>query len=154
MGSKVFRQAEIRRIVEAEPIKTQGDLISVLLRSGIKATQSTLSKDLKELGLARIPTEDGGFRYQRSGDHTGSLQNRKLLERELSDFLVNYDDAGNLLVLRTTPGNAMSVAAALDDMKWQEIIGTIAGDDTILVISKSPAQIEIVKERIRQMMGK
>ena len=69
---------------------------------------------------------------------------------ELGDFLVNYDDAGNLLVLRTTPGNAMSVAAALDDMNWQEIIGTIAGDDTVLVISKSPAQIEIVKERIRQ----
>ena len=112
--------------------------------------QSTLSRDLHELRLARVPTEDG-MRYVAT-DHTGeSEQARVALEALLPQLFARIDGVGELIVLHTVPGGAQPVAAAFDRAAWPDVLGTVGGDDTILIICRSAAAREQITRKIRRL---
>ncbi len=133
--TKTFRQGQILKLIRAGGIFTQEELVRALKDVGIDATQVTLSRDMRELGL--VKTAEG---YRQIERETPNLQFATLA----MEFLQDVRQAQNQVVLRTAPGHASSVAVALDDEGWQEIVGTIAGDDTILVICHdSPTAVQV-----------
>jgi transcriptional regulator of arginine metabolism len=137
--SKSFRQGQILRLIRARAIHTQEELAQALKKIGIAATQVTLSRDLRELRLAKTPE---GYR-QMEPDEAGP-QFRLLA----AEFLQDIRSAQNLVVLRTAPGHANSVAVALDTEQWPEIVGTLAGDDTILVIAPDNATAAAIEKKL------
>jgi transcriptional regulator of arginine metabolism len=141
--SKSFRQGQILKLVSAKSIFTQDDLAQELKKLGIAATQVTLSRDIRELGLAK--TSDG-YR-QIAASEAGPT-----LETLAAEFLHDVRLAQNLIVLKTSPGHANSVAVALDDEEWPEVVGTLAGDDTILVIAPDSATAEAVRVKFLTML--
>jgi transcriptional regulator of arginine metabolism len=107
---------------------------------------------LRELGVVRVPRPDGGFRY--TVPEVGvTRRDHHILERELRDYLVQIERAQNLTVVKTLPGHAQSVCAALDRMEWTEIIGTIGGEDTILIVSRTTRDGENVARKIAAVSG-
>ncbi len=151
MRSKQIRQARIRELLQEEAFETHEMLAAALHRQGLRVSQSTLSKDLRELGVVRMPCPEGGFRYAMP-DLGATPRDLQLLERELRDYQVQVDRAQHLVVIRTRPGHAQSACAAIDHMAWPEILGTLAGDDTILVVAPTPRQAEAVLQRLRGMV--
>ena len=123
--TKSFRHGQILKIVRSHPVHTQDDLAKLLRGVGIEATQVTLSRDVRELGLVKTP--EG---YREIGREAGPQ-----FELLAGEFLQDVKSAQNLVVLKTAPGHANSVAVSLDNEEWPEVVGTIAGDDTILVIT-------------------
>jgi transcriptional regulator of arginine metabolism len=147
MNDKRVRQNKILELIARGPVRTQQELADLLMEKEIETTQSTLSKDIKELGLIKAPDQDGGVRYC-APTQASSPHRQDILQRELLDFMTGCDSAGNLLVLKTTAGNASGVCAAIDSMKWPEVVGTVAGDDTIFIACKTPVQARDLQERI------
>ena len=143
--SKVIRHQRITDLISEEAIYTQEELRSQLRRSGIHVNQATLSRDLRELGL--VKTVNG---YALPAAEEGGGAPMPALNHLLREFVVDVREAENLLVLKTTAGSAQPVAAALDSEGWEEIIGTIAGDDTILIITKSKAICHKLARRVRE----
>jgi transcriptional regulator of arginine metabolism len=139
--TKSFRQGQILNLIRMRPIRTQEELAQALGEVGIVATQVTLSRDIHELRL--VKTRDG-YREMSGGEGGGQFA---MLAAE---FLRDVKRAQNLVVLRTAPGHANSVAVALDGESWAEVVGTIAGDDTVLVIAPDNATAEDVR---RKMLG-
>jgi len=137
--SKSYRQGQILKLIRSRPIHTQEELAQSLRSIGIPATQVTLSRDIRELGI--VKTADG---YTQGRPDTSAGANVQIVVR---DFVLDIRVAQNLLVLRTAPGNANVVAAALDRADWPDITGTVAGDDTILVIAPDNATAEMLKEK-------
>ena len=134
VNAKQIRQTKIRELLQEEVIDTHEKMAAALRTQAIQVSQSTLSKDLRELGVVRVPRPDGGFRY--TLPEVGStLRDRHILERELQDYLLEVDRADNLLVLKTVSGHAQSVCEAIDRIGWRQVMGTIAGDNTILVVA-------------------
>jgi transcriptional regulator of arginine metabolism len=148
MANKRDRQATIRQIVSAHQVESQEELRQLLLKRGWDVTQSTLSRDLRELRMARVPGGEGRTHYSISG---ASDDGSPTLETLLPPLFVNVDGVGVLLVLHTHRGGAQPVAEALDNEEWPEVLGTIAGDDTILLICRAPAQREKIARRIRAL---
>lgn len=145
------RQAKILEIVSQERVETQEQLLQILHEAGFSATQSTVSRDIKELGLVKSPIGDGRSAYQQLAGQAGfSLTDRML--RTLRNALLEIDYSGNFVILKTFTGAAQAAAAALDKLDYSEIMGTIAGDDTILVIVREADQAEAVTQRLRQLM--
>lgn len=147
MGSKQIRQARIRQLLQAEAIETHQMLAAALRRQGLWVSQSTLSKDLRELGVVRMSRPEGGFRYAMP-DLGATPRDLHLLERELRDYQVRVDRAQHLVVVKTLPGHAQSACAAIDRMAWPEILGTLAGEDTILIVAPTSRQAEAVLQRL------
>jgi len=147
LARKSERQAAIRYIVETSPVASQEELRKLLLERGWEVTQSTLSRDLHEMGLARIPTGDGA-RYalpQSAGD-----EDTASLDMLLPSLFRKIDAVGELIVLKTATGGASPVAVALDAEELPDVVGTIAGDDTILIICRSrPARDRLVRRITR-----
>ncbi len=152
MTGKRYRQNQILALVEREQASTQREIIEGLRRRGIKVTQSTLSKDLKDLGLAKIPDSEGTFRYQ-IPERRPAHETRRILIQELTDFLIEFSTAGNILVLKTRSGNAQSVCEAIDIMRWPEVMGSLAGENTIFIVSKTAAEAERLRERISETVA-
>jgi transcriptional regulator of arginine metabolism len=125
--NKNYRQGQILKLIRAKTLHTQEELARALRAIGIPATQVTLSRDIRELGL--VKTSAG---YAPAGDIPANGPDVETLVRE---FVLDIRVAQNLLVLRTPPGNANSVGVALDKADWPEITGTIAGDDTVLIVA-------------------
>ncbi len=150
MSNKRERQATIRELVSARPVESQEELRKLLRQRGWDVTQSTLSRDLREMRLARVPGEDGRTRYALTG---GGDEGSPSLETLLPPLFVNVDGVGELLVIHTHRGGAQPVAEALDNEDWPEILGTIAGDDTILIICRSSAQREKIARRLEALSG-
>ncbi|MBE3551636.1 MAG: transcriptional regulator ArgR [Kyrpidia tusciae] len=144
------RLTHIRELVAARSIETQEELVQALRESGFQVTQATVSRDIKELQLIKVPTADGRYVYALPPEP--SVNNEARLQRMLPESFVSLDRAENLIVMKTLPGNAHAVAALVDAVGWSEIMGTIAGDDTILVICRSAQQAAAVEERFRQMV--
>jgi len=142
--SKSYRQGQILKLIRSKPIHTQEELASELRKAGVVTTQVTLSRDLRELGLAK--TGDG---YQEVASEEAGPQLRLLA----AEFLQDIRTAQNLVVLKTAPGHANSVAVALDAEEWPEIVGTIAGDDTILVIAPDNKTAEMVEKKLKQFLS-
>ena len=150
MANKRERHDTILEIVNARVVSSQEDLRKLLLQRGWDVTQATLSRDLRELRLARVPTPEGA-RYAITD---GSIEeSRAALDTLLPQLFLRVDGVSEMLVLRTVPGGAQPIAAALDGEAWSDILGTVGGDDTILIICRSVATRERVMRRLRAMAG-
>ncbi|MED9822737.1 MAG: arginine repressor [Christensenellales bacterium] len=147
---KAKRQALIREIVEAQSIQTQEELAEALRVRGVVATQATVSRDIREMHLLKVLDENGGYRYATMEKNDTGVNDR--LIRMLSDSVVEINSANNLIVIHTLPGSAHVAAEAIDNLKWPETIGTIAGDNTILVIVRSNDEVESVIRRFRGLI--
>jgi transcriptional regulator of arginine metabolism len=154
MANKQERHNAIRELVAARPVGSQEELRRLLRQRGWDVTQSTLSRDLHELRLARVPTGDG-LRYQvADGGDAANGDGRTALDSLLPTLFDRLDGVGELLVLHTVVGGAQPVAHALDGEEWPDILGTIAGDDTILIVCRSAQARDKVARRLRTLAGK
>ena len=146
---KAVRHAKIKEIIEREIIETQEDLAEALHRHHIEVTQATVSRDIRELMLVKVPTGDGRSRYASPMDKT-VVFSKSRISRLFQDSVIGMDFSENIIVIKTLPGAANVVASALDYAKWPEIIGTVAGDDNIIVVVKPK---EAVAKVIKRMEG-
>ena len=145
---KQLRQRAIHDLVEQRPIRTQQELAAALRERGFRATQATISRDVAELGLGK-GQRDGRAAYVlpvQLRDKEASGEDR--LRRLLSDVPVEFRVANPLLIIRTLPGSAHAVAAALDRTRWPEIMGSIAGDDTVFVATADRASLLRLRDRL------
>jgi transcriptional regulator of arginine metabolism len=149
--NKRERQATIRELIVARPVSSQEELRRLLLQRGWDVTQSTLSRDLREMRVARVPDADGA-RYSVT-DASGEETARPGLEALLPSLFSRVDGVGELAVLRTIPGGAQSVAVILDSENWPDVLGTIAGDDTILIVCRSSVARERLVRRLAAIAG-
>lgn len=147
---KTKRQALIRVIVEEQSIQTQEELAEALRAHGMVVTQATVSRDIKEMHLLKVLSDDGGYRYATMEKSDQGMNDR--LIRMLSDSVLEMNSVNNLIVIRTLPGSAHVAAEAVDNLKWPEVLGTIAGDNTILVIARSNEEVEAVNRRFRNII--
>jgi transcriptional regulator of arginine metabolism len=130
------RQRKILQLVAEQDVETQEDLMDLLHLEGHQVTQATISRDMKELRLVKVPNGQGGSKYAIQANVTrGDLFRRA--RRIFEDYVVSVDFSGPLIMLKTYPGGAHAVAAVIDDLDWPEMIGSIAGDDSILVLTHS-----------------
>ena len=147
---KTKRQRKIIELITNYDIETQEELAAKLVENGFNVTQATISRDIRELNLSKIATKGGKQKYavQSSSD---IVSNSKYM-RVLNDGIITMDTAGNILVVKTVSGMAMAVAAALDAMQIKEILGCIAGDDTIMCVVKHAEETDRVKEHIESFI--
>jgi transcriptional regulator of arginine metabolism len=151
MANKRSRQATIRELIEAREVASQEELRKFLRQRGWDVTQATLSRDLHELGVARVSTPEGARYILAAGgaDADGS----PILEAVLPALFRSVDGVGEMVVIRTVPGGAQPIARAIDAESWPDILGTLAGDDTILLICRSSAARERLVRRIKTLAG-
>jgi transcriptional regulator of arginine metabolism len=150
---KQLRQRAIRDLVGSRPIRTQQELATALRERGFRTTQATMSRDVAELGLVKA-ARDGIQAYalpRRLVEAESSGEDR--LRALLRDLPIEIRQAGLMLVVRTLPGSAHAIAAALDRARWPEVAGSIAGDDTVFVACPTAAALRRVSERIREYAG-
>lgn len=147
---KTKRQALIRVIVEEQSIQTQEELAEALRAHGMVVTQATVSRDIKEMHLLKVLSDDGSYRYATMEKSDQGMSDR--LNRMLADSVIEMNSVNNLIVIRTLPGSAHVAAEAVDNLKWPEVLGTIAGDNTILVIARSNDEVETVNRRFRNII--
>ena len=145
--SKLARQSTIRELVAKHPVTSQDELRLLLSRRGHAVTQATLSRDIRELGL--VKTAEG---YAMLADDAAMSQ-LPSIERLVRDFVYDVQPAQQLVVLRTSAGAASPVAAALDAEGWPEVMGTLGGDDTVLVVTRDGAQARKLTTRIRGLLS-
>ena len=145
--SKQDRHAEILDILRATRVTSQEALRALLLERGTDVTQATLSRDIRELRLVKVPVADGAPHYALPDDWEGTPP----LESLLPALFHSAEGVDHLLVVRTMKGGAQTVAAGIDWEEWTEVLGTLAGDDTILLVLRSPEHLVTVKERVERM---
>ena len=144
---KVKRHAVIREIIENTAIETQEELAAALRARQIDVTQATVSRDIKTMMLVKVPAGNGRYRYALPKEK-GAVLSKERMARLFYDSVVSLDYSENIIVVKTLPGAANAVAAVLDHTPWQEIVGTVAGDDSILVVVKPR---EAAPEVVRRM---
>lgn len=132
---KAVRHANIKEIIEQSVIETQEELAEALRKKNIEVTQATVSRDIKELMLIKVPTGDGRYRYAFPMEKN-MMFSQSRMDRMFRDSVIGLDSSENIVVIKTLPGTAQAVASTIDYAKWPEIIGTVAGDDNILVVVK------------------
>jgi transcriptional regulator of arginine metabolism len=150
MRNKRERQALILELVQARPVSSQEELRRLLAARGWEVTQATLSRDLRDLGLARVTTEEG-VRYV--VPEAFAEESRPALDTTLAQFFASMDGVSELIVLRTLPGGAQPVAEAIDAEGWPEVLGTIGGENTILIVCRSADAQAQVMRRLREVAG-
>jgi len=148
MKSRIERLDAIRKLVQEKRIGTQEELVKELRKQGFEATQATASRDIMELRLQKIRTAEGSMYTL---PQTGPIEEINHLQRMLKDFVNGIIRTGNLIVLRTSPGTAQGVASAVDNVRWEEVLGTIAGDDTILLVTVSSKTGVSVIKRLEEL---
>ena len=153
MNEKKRRQAKILELIGAQSIGRQQDLSRALGELGVSTTQSTLSKDLKELGIVKVPEGDQGFRFRAPSEGRVGLRGDALLHRELSDFVVGLDGVAVTAAIKTITGHAQGVCEAIDQARWSEVVGTLAGENTIFILCRSEEARVAVDRRIREVAG-
>jgi transcriptional regulator of arginine metabolism len=146
---KSKRQDEIIEIISSADIETQEELAMALREKGYQVTQATVSRDIRELRLIKVASKSGGYKYAKPVRHEIAVSER--LTRILADSLVHVETASNLTVVKTLSGSANIAAEALDNLGWKEIIGTIAGDNTVFIAAKSEDDADAITNRIRKM---
>ena len=148
---KSKRHAKILEIINKNEIETQEELSEKLEAEGYQVTQATVSRDIRELRLTKVAMNSGKQKYVQLTETNGNMAEKYI--RVLKDGFASMDMAQNILVIRTVAGMAMAVAAALDAMNFHEIVGTIAGDDTIMCAVRSVEDNENLMERLRRILG-
>lgn len=147
---KTVRQVAILDIIEKQDIETQEELAEALRLRGIKVTQATVSRDIKELRLLKVLTPTGAYKYATADKAENGLTDRFI--RMLAESLLSVAASGNLVVVKTLSGSANVAAEALDSLHWPEILGSLAGDNTILLIIRTPEEVPSVMARIQEMI--
>lgn len=152
MPVKTARHHKIREIIENRTVQTQEDLADMLRKEGIIVTQATVSRDIKELMLVKIPTGDGNYKYGFPTEQN-IIYSYTRMERLFRDSVNSVDFSENLIVIRTLPGTAQYVASTVDNARWPEILGTVAGDDTLMVIVKPKELVPELVNRFKNLLG-
>lgn len=148
---KSARQAEILKLIQQHDIGTQEELAARLKEIGYSVTQATVSRDIRELGLTKITGEDGHLRYSIVvSQQEPSVSNR--FERVFRESFVAMDTAANMLVIHTVSGMAMAAAAVVDELDFEEIVGCIAGDNTIMCATRTPEDAEAAMRKMQEML--
>ena len=150
VNMKNKRHEKILEVIEKKNIDTQEELAKILNEAGFVVTQATVSRDIKKLGLVKVKGKGSHQKYAPKAAST--LVEYDKYVRVLKDAITGMDDAENILVIKTVPGMAMAVAAALDSLRIPEIIGSIAGDDTIMCATKTNRHAKDVMDKIRLMI--
>lgn len=150
---KTWRSKKIIEIIKEKDIGTQEELVQELQKAGFTVTQATVSRDIKELGLIKVPGGSGASRYALPGE-TVNLKNDDRIKRLFKSSVVSLDSSENLIIIKTLPGEAQGVASAVDNAEWPEIIGTVAGDDTILVVTKPKKMTHMVMRKFASLTGR
>lgn len=147
---KIARHAQILKLISQFDIETQEELAAKLNETGFQVTQATVSRDIRQLKLMKITKEDGHSRYSvmQSADQEYAAR----YVRVLKDALISMDLAENLLVIKTVSGMAMAAAAALDELNWNEIVGCIAGDNTIMCAIRSKDEALAVMDKLKKTL--
>ena len=151
MLSKDQRQKRIQEIIARENVATQGELVERLHAEGIQVTQATVSRDINELRLVRLPMGKGRHRYSLAQYH-GNENLEGELARLFQSFVHDIDRGENMLVIRTAEGHASGVALLLDKLRRDDVVGTIAGEDTIFVVARSTQEGEALLEEFHELM--
>ena len=146
---KSTRQNEIIRLIANGDIETQEELASALRELGYTVTQATVSRDIRELRLIKAAAKGGGFKYAKPERHEIAVSER--LARILTDSLVSVDASANIIVVKTLSGSANVAAEALDNLGWPEILGTIAGDNTIFMVVRNENDTAEITSRIHKL---
>lgn len=147
---KLARQSKIIELINKYEVETQEELAKKLTESGFYITQATVSRDIRELKLTKVTTDDGRQKYAILKEQEKNFNNRFL--HVLMDGFASMDKAQNILVIRTLTGMAMAVAAAIDALDFNEIIGTIAGDDTLFCATRSEEEVVVLMEKINRVL--
>lgn len=148
---KALRQRKIKEIIKNNNIATQGELALALKKVGFEVTQATISRDIKELRLIKIARKNNLYVY-------GLPQEQEIIHSEdrlrlmLQEFVLKIDFSGNIVVIKTYPGNAHGVASLIDSSQWPEVIGTLAGDDTILLVIKPQGKVKTIITKLKSLM--
>lgn len=148
---KERRQRAILTLVSTRPVRSQDELADLLDRQGFETTQATISRDVKELGLVKVPMKDGSAHQFKYVLPNADVSYTSRLHRLVAEIVSSIKSSVNLVVLRTPPGSGMMLAAAIDEAQWPEVIGTIGGDDTILVIVRDPKETPIIMQRFTDL---
>lgn len=149
---KVARHEKIKELIQQYDIDTQEELASRLNEAGFKVTQATVSRDIRALKMMKVTGKDGKSRYVILQELPTELGEK--YTRVLHDALLTIDQGQNILVIRTVPGMAMGVATALDALNWEEILGSIAGDDTVMCVARTLEEASSVAERLKSILQK
>ena len=147
---KTNRQSKIIEIIQKNEVETQDELSALLEKDGFRVTQATVSRDIRELKLTKIPTAGGRQKYAMITDAPENLS--KKYESVLREGFLSMDMAQNILVIKTVSGMASAVCAAIDAMKMREIVGSIAGDDTIMCAIRTVDDTYAVMKKIRRIV--
>lgn len=150
---KPQRQHRIARLLEEQPVSSQVQLVELLASEGVVATQATVSRDLEELGALKVRIPGGSMAYaipEHSKDRPAPDDH---LRRLMGDFVVEVSHSGNLVVLRTPPGSAHVIGSAIDRAGFPEVLGTVAGDDTLLVVCAEQSDCAALAERLAALSG-
>ena len=147
---KPNRQAKILELIETKDIETQEQLLQELEACGFATTQATISRDIRQMNLSKVPTGSGRQKYVILRPENGAMSDKYI--RVLKDAFISMDMAQNILVMRTVSGMAMAVAAALDAMHFKELVGCIAGDDTVMMAVRSVEDTKVLMGKIRELI--
>jgi transcriptional regulator of arginine metabolism len=147
---KYNRHARILEIIEKNIIETQEELAEKLKLLGMDVTQATVSRDIKELRLIKVMSEDGRYRYAPFSQRESTISNKLLMV--LNQSYVSSDYANNIVIVKTLPGMAQAAASAVDSQSWTEVLGTIAGDDTIMIICRAEKIAEELVNKFNKMI--
>ncbi|MBQ9990756.1 MAG: arginine repressor [Lachnospiraceae bacterium] len=145
------RHQKIVELIENYDIETQEELADRLSKAGFQVTQATVSRDIRQLNLSKVSTHDGRQKYVVLKQEDTHLAEKYI--RVLKDGFLSMDKAQNILVIKTVSGMAMAVAAAIDAMKMEEVVGSIAGDDTIMAALRYAEDTDVVMEKIREVLS-
>lgn len=150
---KKNRQEKLLEVISRYEIDTQDELISILRDHGYDVTQATVSRDIRELKITKMPTGKGTYRYVLPKQTEQNVMGGMKLGTTLIDSIVSVDFACNIVVLKTYAGLAQAVAAGIDHMNLQNVLGCVAGDDTIMIVSRDESVAGAIANRIRALIG-
>lgn len=149
---KSSRQKCLKEIIESREAADQHDLLQALSEAGYETTQATVSRDLQEMGYVKVRLDSGQYAY-RILDRGSQAAMERQLELLFNNFVTDLHLSGNLLIVKTTPGNANGVARVIDSLRREGILGTVAGDDTILIVLEDDAAKERITDDFRSLLG-
>jgi transcriptional regulator of arginine metabolism len=147
------RDRRILEIIGRRPVTTQAELVAALRAGGIQVTQATVSRDIKRLGLVKVPSGNGNYRYatpESARPPVGDIEAR--LRRAFEEFVAEVDEGSGLVLVKTSTGSANAVAEVIDEAGWSEVAGTVAGDNTIIVVPRQARQRGPLLRRLRSFL--
>lgn len=148
--SKIQRHIKIRELITENEMETQDELVDQLKFLGYNVTQATVSRDIKDLHLVKVPSTNGKYKYSLPADQRFNPMEK--LKRLIMDAFVKIEHASHFIVLKTLPGNAHAIGVLIDNLEWEEIMGTICGDDTCLIICQTEQDATTIRNRFLSML--